>query len=377
MRIHRIHLKNFGGVVESDVSLQPKGVTIVQGPNETGKSTLIQAIDLLFDYRDDSRREDVRDVQPVNRDVGAEVEAELEIGGCRFTYFKRFNRDRETRLHILAPKVEDLTGREAHDRVQELLSASLDTALWKALRIVQGEKVDLPNLKGQPALAKALDRAAGQALTGDREEALFDTVSAEYLQYWTDTGKEKEDPLVKVRVAAALATNTVQDLQGKLSSLDAEVITHARLEREIATARQSLVDLEARVGTSQHAWDQVSKIRDDVERLRSVHEATVAKTSVAKIAEEERQRLIDSAMQFSERVDSLSTKEKTSQPAVEAATLKLAVALKARDQAKDAAERAEREETLRRMDRDFHQNKFDLALMEERLGRIVEADKVA
>lgn len=377
MRIHRIRLKNFGGVVESDVSLQPKGVTIVQGPNETGKSTLIQAIDLLFDYRDDSRREDVRDVQPVNRDVGAEVEADLDIAGCRFIYFKRFHRDRETRLHILAPKVEHLTGREAHERVQELLSATLDTALWKALRIVQGEKVDLPNLKGQPALAKALDRAAGQALSGDREEALFDTVRAEYLQYWTDTGKEKEDPLVKVRVAATLATNTVQDLRGKLASMEADVATHARLEREIATARQSLVDLEKRVDTSQQAWDQLSKIKNEVERLRSAHEAATAKASAAKSADEERQRLIDSVKQFGQRVEVLSIKEKVSQAAIEAAALKLAGVLKARGQAKDAAELAEKGETLRRMDQDFHQNKFDLALMEERLGRIVEAEKAA
>ena len=124
MRIHRIRLKNFCGVVESEACFAPRGVTIVEGPNEVGKSTLLQALDLLFDYRDDSRSEDVRAAKPVDRDVGAEVMVDLEMGGCDLTYFKRFNRDCETRLSVRTPKAENLTGREAHDRVQQLLDES-------------------------------------------------------------------------------------------------------------------------------------------------------------------------------------------------------------------------------------------------------------
>ena len=56
MRINRVRLKNFGGVVEAEVRFAPLGVTIVHGPNEAGKSTLMQGINVLFDHRDDSRK---------------------------------------------------------------------------------------------------------------------------------------------------------------------------------------------------------------------------------------------------------------------------------------------------------------------------------
>ena len=144
MRINRIRLKDFCGVTDAEVRFAPSGVTIVHGPNEAGKSTLMHAINVLFDWRDDSRREEVRLTKPVNRDVGSEVEADVDIGERRFTYFKRFHKERETRLAIHSPKAENLVGREAHERVQQILAGSVDTALWRALRIVQGKNLEMP-----------------------------------------------------------------------------------------------------------------------------------------------------------------------------------------------------------------------------------------
>ena len=377
MRILRISLKNFRGVRESEVCFAAHGVTIVEGPNEVGKSTLLQALDLLLDYRDDSNSEAVRSARPVDRDLGAEVEADLEIGGSKLTYGKRFHRDRETRLTIHTPRRENLTGREAHERVQQLLQGSLDTTLWRALRIVQGHKVELPDLKGQPALAQALDRAAGEARAGDREEALFDAVRAEYLTYWTDKGKEKEDPLGKARAAATGARATAEDRRQKLASLEADVAHYAGLEREVANTRHSLGSLEESVAKLETAWNGVTRLQDEVERLRADHQAAAAKAHAAKSAEEERQRLTESVNEASGRVDVLAAKETDSQPALERALHRLDATHEARDKAREVAERAEKEEALRRKDRDFRQDELELARMEERLERIKAAETAA
>jgi recombinational DNA repair ATPase RecF len=113
VKFSNVRLKNFRGVAAAEVRFAPTGVTIVHGPNEAGKSTLMHAINMLFDYRDDSRHEEVRLTKPVNRDVGSEVEAQVEIGEHSFTYFKRFHKDRETLLTIHAPKA-DLTAQCAN-----------------------------------------------------------------------------------------------------------------------------------------------------------------------------------------------------------------------------------------------------------------------
>jgi len=245
MKIERVRLKNFAGVDEAEVKFSLTGVTLIHGPNETGKSTLMTGIDVLFDHRDDSRKEEVRNTKHVNRDVGAEVEADVEIGTYRFTYFKRFHKDKETVLTIHAPKAESLSGREAHDRVRQILDGSVDTGLWQALRILQGGNLEMPALHDQRALSEALDRAAGQAKSGDKENALFEAAYAEYGQYYTDTGKEKEPSLGQARTRAAEATAKEQGLQSELNALEADVTRHASLEKSLATLKRGLAGLEA------------------------------------------------------------------------------------------------------------------------------------
>jgi hypothetical protein len=104
----------------------------------------------------------------VARALTAEVDA--VVGPFRFSYAKRYHCRSETRLLVRAPRVEQATGREAHERVRALLDAHLDTALWRALRIVQGAPLDAPALAGATSLVAALDRAAGVGAGGEREE---------------------------------------------------------------------------------------------------------------------------------------------------------------------------------------------------------------
>ena len=54
MRLHRLRLINYRGVTECDVSFSTNGVTIVEGPNEIGKTSLPEALQLAIDLPDSS-----------------------------------------------------------------------------------------------------------------------------------------------------------------------------------------------------------------------------------------------------------------------------------------------------------------------------------
>ena len=272
MRINRIRLKNFAGVSEAEVQFAPTGVTVVHGPNEAGKSTLMNGINVLFDHRDDSRKEEVRLTKPVNRDVGSEVEADVEIGEYEFTYFKRFHKDKETRLSIRAPKAESVVGREAHERVQQILAGAVDTALWQALRIVQGGNLEMPELHNQPALAQALDKVAGQAKSGEKEEALFEATRSECGLYYTATGKEREDPVGQARTRAAQTQQAEDALRVQLKEVEDDIERFAALERSAATARRSLAGLEAAQQKAQLAWESVSRLANNAARAKAAHQ---------------------------------------------------------------------------------------------------------
>ncbi|MGB6039498.1 MAG: AAA family ATPase, partial [Gordonia sp. (in: high G+C Gram-positive bacteria)] len=163
MRLHRLRVENFRGVASREIEFADAGVTVIEGDNEAGKSSMMEAFDLLLTTQASSKSKNVRAVQPSGRDVGTGIWAEISCGPWRFEYFKRFNRQPETSLTILEPAREQLAGREAHERVEQIFAESLDKTLFGALRLLQSADPKLGDLANSSALSQALDHAAGQA----------------------------------------------------------------------------------------------------------------------------------------------------------------------------------------------------------------------
>lgn len=377
MRIDRIRLKNFGGVTDSEVKISPTGVTVIHGANEAGKSSLMQGINILFDYRDDSKAEDVRVTKPVNRDVGSEVEVDVNVGPCRFTYFKRFHKDRETRLTIHAPKAESLVGREAHDRVQEILSGSVDIGLWRALRIVQGGSLAMPELNSQPALAQALDRVAGQAKSGENEEALFEAAGVEHRLYFTPSGKEKEDPVGRARARADATAAAARGCLAQLKAVEDDVVRFAALERSVLSQKRGISALEAAWQKDQASWDIVSKLAGEVESAKVAHQLASQAFQVATSAIRERNELVSLSQAAASGLESTAEKNAKTSASLVDATATFGSAKVARDVAATTSSECDSEERLRRADHDFRNEEFELVRLRERLEHVQKADTAA
>lgn len=377
MRIDRVRLKNFCGVAEAEVSFAQNGVTIVHGPNEAGKSTLMHGINVLFDHRDDSRKEEVRLTKPVTRDVGSEVEADVEIGDCRFTYFKRFHKDKETRLTIHTPQPENLSGREAHERVQQILSASVDTAMWRALRIMQGRNHEMPELLNQPALAQALDQAAGHVKSGEKEDALFEAARAEYGIYFTETGRERDDPLGNARRCCVDAGDKERELRQQLQAIESDVIRYAQLERSAATLKRNLAGLETAQQRAQADWDAASKLKARVDQAQTERQSAQHALETARSTVEQREELIRGAAAALEDVQAATRRHGESQEALESAALTLDRTRIERDRAVAATLQCDAEDALRCADHEFRVDAFELVRMKERLAHVNQADAAA
>jgi hypothetical protein len=238
MRFHKIRLQNYRGVEDSEVSFAPQGVTVIQGPNEVGKTSIAEAISLILDELDSSSKQKVRDVKPVNKDVGAEVELEFTTGPYHLRYAKRWNSRAMTTLEILAPTHENLTGRPAHERVRQILEETTDEALWRALRYEQGVAITQATLNESRSLAAALDAAiSGTGVTANGIEAdLLEAVLTERSKYLTLTGRPTVD-----------RTNLASEVTG----LDGEV--HA-LKEQLDAVEAATEQLPARV---QRAYEDI------------------------------------------------------------------------------------------------------------------------
>lgn len=370
MRIDRLRLADYRGIRHAEVRFAPTGVTIIEGDNEVGKSSLLEAIDLVLSIRDDSKKEAIRNLQPHGRDVGPEVEVDITTGPYRFTLRKRWLRRSETVLEVHEPRRETLTGREAHDRVQAILGETVDLALWDALRLSQGADAGGVGFD-VPALGRALDRAAGGSRTSDREDHLWAKVVEERNRYWTATGKPSADRTALARRLAE-AEEEVRAVEAELRQLQAHVDEMARLEAESAelTARQRELDAHVEQLRQQAAEvtalrAQVAQHEADCRTAQAVHERWVG-------AAEARQALVDAVAERTARLEAAEAALAGAEPAGAAARRRLEAAEEARRAAAARFADAEAAHELAQADLEHRRQEIEVAQLRERHERVVE-----
>jgi len=291
MKLHRLVLTNYRGIAHREIDFPDHGVVVVCGANEVGKSSMIEALDLLLESKDRSTKKDVKQVKPTDADVGSEVTAEISTGPYRFVYRKRFHKQCETQLTMLAPRRGHLTGDEAHERVRAMLAETVDIELWRAQRVLQAASTAAVDLSGCDALSRALDVAAGDAarLSGS-EPLLIERIDAEYARYFTPTGRPTSEWAAAVSRLAA-AEEEVTRCAAAVAEVDERVRRHAALTDQLAELSRQQAAAEPRHAAAQAAADKIAALTEKHREAQLIATAAAATSATATAAYTERLRL--------------------------------------------------------------------------------------
>ena len=373
MRLHRVRLKNYRGVADCDVEFPAKGVTVVEGDNEVGKSCIPEALDLILSELDSSGKKKIREIIPVHRDEGPEVEVELSTGKYRFVYFKRWHRKPETRLEVTEPQREQLIGRQAHERVKAILDQTLDRDLWKAMTIEQGTEPGLPRF-GVPSLGQALDLAAGGTQAASGDDDLWERICAERLRYWTGTGKLSQERKAQ--------TDRIDQAQGKITDLETRLQAIEDSAAEAALLASQEGDLINRhdeaaetVDTLSKQWEAIEGLRDQIERLSADYTAAQAQHQVIEGSRQRRHELVDAATDRGRELASLEAEVELASPELALAMQRNEDANAALRAAQNALRIAQEKLRLANDDRDYRRNQIEKEQLHERHERLLGAQE--
>lgn len=376
MRIHSISLRDFRGVDTLDVAFDPSGVTIVEGRNEIGKTSISDAFMFLLDFKDSSAKQKIKDLQPIGRDVGPFVEAELTVGAYRLTYRKQWLKGKKTELDIAEPQHEQLTGEAAHNRVLEILENETDPALFRALRYQQGIAISQAAVGQAPSLTAALDAAAGGTGTvgGGGQDALLDGVEQERLRYFTDKGAVIGTRKNKAAQFEELV-DEVAAAEERIRKLEDTAERQRRIESELVDLRLQVPGIVDQINESTKAVQAIEEVERRVERAQHEHERAESALREAVAALDARTRLVDAATSSAGALATLEADIASAAPGLNSAKEAVAESERKRAAATTALTAAEQQASERWRLVELLDLRRERDQFRERHGRVIAADE--
>jgi len=220
------------------------GLNVVVGPNEMGKSTLLDALRAALFEKYSSKAQPIVALQNDRNQAAPVVELAFEVDDGIYRVRKRFVK--KPYAHLFCPDGRKLEGDEAEDTLRDLLGfdepgksgAKPETlGMWNVLWVQQGQsfgRLDLPD-SARSNLHSALESEVGEVLGGKRGRALPDTVDKQLLELITSAGKPRGDYKVRITEVETLRSDLEElqdrrsDLSKTLEGLEAAQDTLARL----------------------------------------------------------------------------------------------------------------------------------------------------
>ena len=296
------------------------GLNVVVGPNEMGKSTLLDALRAVLFEKYSSRAQPIMALQNDRNQAAPVVELAIELDDGLYRVTKRFIKKPYARLSC--PDGRNLEGDTAEDTLRELLDfhepgktgAKPETlGMWNVLWVQQGQSfgaLDLPD-SARSSLHSALESEVGTVLGGRRGRALPKAIENQLGELVTSTTN-------RPRGAYKELIDRVDTLRRELGAL--------RARREDLT--QTLVDLEDAQETLEglSAGDRDQADRKELDEARQRHSQLAeleARIEAACTERELRKRTLEQAEQAAEARKRLKAEVETEKAALGTAGLRL------------------------------------------------------
>ena len=218
------------------------GLNLVVGPNELGKSTLLDALRAVLFERNSSRAQQIKALQNDRSGAAPVIELVFEVNGAEYTLTKRFVKSPYARLQC--PDGTLLEADAAENRLRSLLgfaeagnrgATSESLGMWGVLWVQQGQSFGSPDLpeSALASLSAGLESEVGTVLGGRRGRELPQVI------------EQQRGELVTAR--RRQPRGEYKDTLEHVSELEQRLVGQQQQQLEISETLEQLAEEEARL----------------------------------------------------------------------------------------------------------------------------------
>jgi len=284
LQLRRISLNNFRKFREPlTIEGLGDGLNIIIEPNESGKSTILEALRAAFFVRHATKNQLAQSFAPYGEAVAPEIEVSFDVGAESWKIAKRFLKSPQ--VEVTGPQGR-AQGEEAENRLQTLLgfvkdsSQRGDPATYGALGLLwvpqaQALEVSAPGSIVRSSIQATLEAEVGTIVGGAAYDRVRKRIDEQYDIYWTPTGKAQgkgrwqatRDRDQQARQSATDAAARLDALEKSFGDLETARGRLKVLERELADD----TDLEQRANLVQ-ALEVAKAAAQILETRKAEHE---------------------------------------------------------------------------------------------------------
>lgn len=273
MRLHSLSLKNYRRHELLSINLDAQR-TLIHGPNEIGKSTLIEAIHRCLFYRYKSKAAGLLERMQPRNGGDPEVTLEFSIGPTRYTLMKRFRGPSGSRAVLsdtTGTRYENDAAEEALQKllgVEEIRGQQADTfnAQWAHLWVWQGSATDDPGgtlteTAGRQ-LREQLQQQEGLGVIASRHDdavkAVFEKRSDEI--FGRGGKPKKTSRLAQTDTRLAATQQRLSEITSQLNAFREALDKLARADDTILQSSHSKQQAEEELGPIQRQLGEVARL---------------------------------------------------------------------------------------------------------------------
>ena len=269
------------------------GLNVIHGPNESGKTTLMESLRTILFSKHSSRSRNIKAIIPFDSQLAPQAMVTFRNNGDRYKVTKRFVQPMSVLEKWNMTVWERLSEGDAADRtVAGITGGELprtgDTKpqFWgvsQCLWMVQGEPIISDELNSETF--SSLQRMIGASIESGEEKRILEVLNERFSEYYTATRKDrKKSPLLKLEEALQKEKEDLQKSREKLHRKD-ELMRNLE-DNEFMKNKKTI--------TLKGAREELSDLQKTIEEART--------------HKEERERLCGEVENFNTRYNTLKEK---------------------------------------------------------------------